>query len=111
MNDKNKRSSRNKTITLSNSEIALYKTRFLHLQRSTTVAEIINRTICQNLFEILHWLPVSFVDLLFIDPPYNIDKSFNEHSFSHVSSNITLEWNGIRRISGKRIFHPGLPVS
>jgi site-specific DNA-methyltransferase (adenine-specific) len=32
--------------------------------------------------EVLAYLPAQFVDLLFIDPPYNLSKSFNGRNFS-----------------------------
>jgi site-specific DNA-methyltransferase (adenine-specific) len=39
--------------------------------------DILDRTICQDILEILDWLPQQFVDLLIIDPPYNLTKRFN----------------------------------
>jgi site-specific DNA-methyltransferase (adenine-specific) len=38
-------------------------------------------TLSQDLFEILDWLPPEFVDLLFIDPPYNLTKAFGQTAF------------------------------
>ncbi|MFQ5850968.1 MAG: DNA-methyltransferase, partial [Candidatus Binatia bacterium] len=38
-----------------------------------------------DLFEMIDWLPANSVDLLFADPPYNLTKSFGEHSFSQGS--------------------------
>ncbi len=43
--------------------------------------EILNRTICQDMFEVLPLLPHSFVDLLIVDPPYNLTKNFNGSRF------------------------------
>lgn len=40
--------------------------------------QLLNQTLNQNLFELLDWLPPRFVDLLFIDPPYNLTKAFGE---------------------------------
>ena len=57
----------------------------MRLHGPVTLQEIIDRTICQDLFEILDWLPASSVDLLFADPPYNVAKSFNQRSFTQVS--------------------------
>jgi site-specific DNA-methyltransferase (adenine-specific) len=77
-----KRSARNKTITLSDTDVAFYKTRLRQLTGPVQPAEIIGRTLCQDLFEALDWLPERFVDLLFADPPYNLDKTFNDYAFS-----------------------------
>jgi site-specific DNA-methyltransferase (adenine-specific) len=56
----------------------LYRKRLLRLSGEISLQGIENWTINQDLFTILDWLPESFVDLLFIDPPYNLTKSFRE---------------------------------
>ena len=77
---------RNRTMALSESDIVQYQRRLLNLSGSATARQLENRTINQDLFEVLDWLPPSFVDLLFIDPPYNLTKSFNTHTFRERSS-------------------------
>jgi len=79
-----KRAPRNRTITLTEKERQFYQSRLLQLHGPVTQQEIIDRTICQDVFEILDWLPASSVDLLFADPPYNLAKSFNERSFTQL---------------------------
>ena len=69
---------RNRTITLSAEEMSLYRKHLLKLSGKASLQEIENRTINQDLFTILDWLPEYFADLLFIDPPYNLTKSFGE---------------------------------
>ena len=64
------RSPRNKTISLSKDEIELFSKRLINLKQKISVSSIIGRTIHQNLFDVLEYLPDKFVDLLFIDPPY-----------------------------------------
>ena len=61
-------------------------TRLLRLTGPTELKEILDRTICQDVFEILDWLPADFVDLIFADPPYNLNKSFNGRAFSEMST-------------------------
>jgi site-specific DNA-methyltransferase (adenine-specific) len=72
---------RNRTITLSDSEISRFRKRLLKLRQPTEFAQIENRTIHQDLFEAIEFLPDSFVDLVFVDPPYNLNKTFNHTSF------------------------------
>ncbi|MGB9616019.1 MAG: DNA-methyltransferase [Desulfomonilaceae bacterium] len=86
------RAPRNRTITLSKAETVLYRKNLLTLKAPCQVQEIENRTIHQNLFEILDWLPSAFVDLLFIDPPYNLTKSFNSTTFRERSIDEYREW-------------------
>ena len=75
------RAPRNKTITLSADDLNLYPRNLVKLTGPIAVSEIENRTINQDLFQILDWLPAECVDLLFIDPPYNLTKSFNDLTF------------------------------
>jgi len=83
---------RNRTITLSQNEIALYSKRLVQLDKQATVEQITNKTINQDLFGVLDMLPDSFVDLLFIDPPYNLTKTFNSNKFKKTSDGNYEEW-------------------
>ncbi|MDD2421698.1 MAG: hypothetical protein PHU78_06120, partial [Heliobacteriaceae bacterium] len=43
----------------------------------------------------LEWskvLPEGFVDLLFLDPPYNLDKNFNGRNFAKTDVNTYANW-------------------
>lgn len=79
------RASRNRTVTLDAAETDIYLPQLVKLSKATEIAEIENRTIHQDLEEILDWLPEKFVDLLFIDPPYNLTKLFNSNTFTERS--------------------------
>lgn len=87
-----KRAQRNRTITLTEEELHYYKQRLVTLKQPATSEEITNKTIHQDLFEALDHLPDQFVDLMFIDPPYNLTKSFNGKTFSKMSSDAYTEW-------------------
>jgi len=54
--------------------------------------EIKNKIINGNIFKILDFLPDNFVDLLFIDPPYNIHKKFNLTRFKEMNDTEYEEW-------------------
>lgn len=51
-----------------------------------------NRIFQQDLFEALPLLPKQWVDLLFLDPPYNLTKSFNGHCFRERSPQAYADW-------------------
>ncbi len=91
MNQKS-RAPRNKTLTLTTEERSHYKTQLLQLDSPVSADAILNRTIQQNLLEVIPHLPANFVDLLFIDPPYNLNKSFNQRSFSQMSLDDYENW-------------------
>ena len=86
------RAPRNRTIILSTEEKAAYRERLIRISREVEPQEIENRTINQDLFAILNWLPATSVDLLFIDPPYNLTKSFNSHTFRERSIEEYTAW-------------------
>jgi site-specific DNA-methyltransferase (adenine-specific) len=75
------RAPRNRTATLSGAEQILYGSRLLKLASAADPELLENRTINQDLFDIKDWLPSGFADLIFIDPPYNLTKSFNGNEF------------------------------
>ncbi|MFQ5578826.1 MAG: site-specific DNA-methyltransferase, partial [Anaerolineae bacterium] len=58
-----KRAPRNRTITLSHSERARYQKRLLRLDGPAPLDVLLNRTICQDVFDVLDLLPAGAVDL------------------------------------------------
>ncbi|HOK08588.1 MAG TPA: site-specific DNA-methyltransferase [Candidatus Hydrogenedens sp.] len=99
----NRRAERNRTITLTKREIQNYKKRFLYISHPVSVGKITNKIIHQDLFKIIDFLPTLFVDLLFIDPPYNLRKQFNANQFREMSEEAYEDWieswlNPLRRI-------------
>ncbi|MCI0622245.1 MAG: site-specific DNA-methyltransferase [Acidobacteria bacterium] len=86
------RAPRNRTLGFSDTERAVLVSRLLHVAHPLTAEELLGRTICQNLADVLPHLPSQFVDLLIIDPPYNLDKSFNGSSFKSQSPEGYAEW-------------------
>jgi site-specific DNA-methyltransferase (adenine-specific) len=86
------RAPRNRTITIDQSEIEFYKLSLLKLKEKVSVENVTNRIISQNLFEVFDFLPHSFVDLLFVDPPYNLSKIFNTNQFREMKTRDYIEW-------------------
>lgn len=89
---KKERAPRNRTITLTDDEVAVYSSRLHKLTGATTGGGLEDVTINQDLFEVLDYLPPSFVDVLFIDPPYNLNKAFNGTAFKKQSLDDYEEW-------------------
>ena len=86
------RAPQNRTLTLTESEANEYSKRLLRLSAPTPFPAVEDRTINQDLFEILGYLPQNFADLLFIDPPYNLTKSFRGATFAERSMEQYAEW-------------------
>ncbi|WP_291956767.1 site-specific DNA-methyltransferase [Mahella sp.] len=87
-----RKASKNRTIELSDDEKSLYSSRLLYLNKPVSVSDITDRTINQDIFSAARFLPQQFVNLLFVDPPYNMSKTFNENTFSKMSMDQYTQW-------------------
>ncbi|QOR36052.1 site-specific DNA-methyltransferase [Clostridium sp. 'deep sea'] len=76
-----KQNSRNKTITLEEKEIKKLKKNLLYLKRKRDLTKITNKIINQDLLQASKYLPKKSVDLMVLDPPYNLTKKFNSSVF------------------------------
>lgn len=83
---------RNRTISLSPAERHRYRERLLRLSGPVSLPQVENRVICQDVFQVLDYLPPSFVDLAFVDPPYNLNKTFNLTTFREMESDKYEQW-------------------
>jgi site-specific DNA-methyltransferase (adenine-specific) len=83
---------RNKTITITNIERSKFKKHLLVLNSPTNVFHVLDRTINQSVNDASEFLPDAFVDLLFLDPPYNLTKKFNTGTFRAISHHEYAEW-------------------
>lgn len=81
---------RNRTLTISDEEIEVYRKKLVTLSSKTE--EIFNKTIFQNTFEALKFLPANRFDLLFADPPYNLTKQFGENKFQQTTLDNYENW-------------------
>jgi site-specific DNA-methyltransferase (adenine-specific) len=83
---------RNRTMILADVERAQYRRRLLTLGELVRLDAVCDRTICQDAFEVLDYLPDNSIDLLFADPPYNLSKTFNEQRFQRTSLDEYEAW-------------------
>jgi site-specific DNA-methyltransferase (adenine-specific) len=86
------RAPRNRTLSLDTSEIEHYKSRLFHPDALASIDAIMDRTIQGDILEVAKKLPSSFVDLLILDPPYNLNKTFHSNSFSQKSLSDYSQW-------------------
>jgi site-specific DNA-methyltransferase (adenine-specific) len=96
MNKKNekKRSPKNKTLTLTETEYEKYLKKLFIPNKNTpiTAEQLLNKTVHANLFEIIDLLPRHFADLIIIDPPYNLDKDFDGLKFKASNNKNYLDY-------------------
>lgn len=86
------RAPRNRTLTLEPDEFGKLSQRLVKLDQKVNPAEILNRTLCQDLLQALNYLPRDFVDLMIIDPPYNLNKNFNGRKFKQLNDEEYAAW-------------------
>ena len=86
------RAPRNRTLTLTEPERLEFRPKLTKLPGPTRLAQIRNRTINQNLTEVLSRLPEQFADLLFLDPPYNLTKAYNGNMFAERAAGEYRAW-------------------
>lgn len=64
----------------------------LTLSERASARGLLNRILNQDLFDALNHLPSGFVDLLILDPPYNLAKDFNGRNFRKESFEDYTAW-------------------
>lgn len=87
-----KKASRNRTVSLTPAERKKYRGRLVSLHSPSTLKELRNTTIHQSIMEAAEFLPAKSVDLLFLDPPYNLTKTFRTNSFTATSEESYFRW-------------------
>ncbi|MCK9280150.1 MAG: site-specific DNA-methyltransferase [Melioribacteraceae bacterium] len=84
--------SRNQTILLSRQDKIDFAADLLKLNCDVLIDDIALKTIHGDIFKVAKYLPEKSVDLLFIDPPYNLRKSFNTIVFAQKTINEYSKW-------------------
>ena len=86
------RAPRNRTTTLEGDDSERYSKKIIQIDQPVSAHDLENKTVNQDLFSCLYFLPIKFVDLLFIDPPYNLTKTFNTNKFKETTDEGYAEW-------------------
>ncbi|PSN14516.1 site-specific DNA-methyltransferase [filamentous cyanobacterium CCT1] len=86
------RAPKNRTIDLTDEDRDRFLQRLISLENDQSTVDILNKTICQDMFGALPYLPHSFVDLLIVDPPYNLTKDFNGKTFKQCDRATYADW-------------------
>lgn len=92
MAEQKQKAPRNRTVELSGLEAKTYRKKLLFPKTSLALSDCLDKTICGDAFEALKLLPVKSFDLLFADPPYNLNKNFGGNSFQQTSLEEYESW-------------------
>ncbi len=88
------RAPRNRTLTCTDVEATAFAAQLLCLPSPMSVESLTGRIINQDLEEACLFLPKGFVDLLILDPPYNLTKNYNGHVFRSKEADEYTAWFG-----------------
>ncbi len=87
-----KRAPGNRTITIDVKERSVLQSRLHVAKKKMSVSDMINKTFHNDLLEIMAFFPEHSVDLMIIDPPYNLDKDFNGFRFNRTDDDAYLSY-------------------
>ena len=88
----NKRAPLNRTLTLNDDDRNRLRPHLIATVPSSRVDEPITGTIHGDYRDWVDVLPLEHVDILFLDPPYNLDKTFNGKKFTRRSTDEYTSW-------------------
>lgn len=86
------RAPRNRTLSISQDEKEIYQNRLCKVSPSTEGFDYENRIFNDDLFNLIKEMPEKSVDLMIIDPPYNLSKDFGEMKFAGRSDDAYEEY-------------------
>lgn len=87
-----KKASRNKTIRLEKKQISSLVSSSIKLQKNTSFDSIVNKIIWQDSLSAMDKMPDNCVDLMIVDPPYNLTKNFGTSTFREMNNDDYAKW-------------------
>ena len=88
------RAPRNRTLNCTETEMVALSADILRLSAPVNVESLTDRIVNQDFDEARQFLPDRFVDLLILDPPYNLTKNYNGHIFRSKEADDYIAWFG-----------------
>lgn len=86
------KAARNKTLTLTARQISDYASQAMKLKKTAIEEDISDQVIWQDCFRALDFLPDGCVDLMIVDPPYNLSKVFGTKTFKAMDFEKYEQW-------------------
>ncbi|MCY3822115.1 MAG: site-specific DNA-methyltransferase [Gammaproteobacteria bacterium] len=86
------RAPRNRTMTCTPEELLELSEGIIHVEKAVDCQDIDRQLIKGDFFEIADFLPEHFIDLLILDPPYNLTKNYNGNYFRRRDKDSYTLW-------------------
>lgn len=87
-----KRAPRNRTLNCTEEELISLSKYLLQLSIPVSFDLLMDRIINQDINQVMPFLPTEFVDLMIMDPPYNLTKNYNGHIFRTKEAQDYISW-------------------
>ena len=97
---------RNRTLTLTAADRHTYAPRLQQLTSPASLATVLDHTLHQDCLTAIAQLPAHSVDLLILDPPYNLRKNYNGQTFQSRSPAEYQAWFQSWLVPLKRLLKP-----
>ena len=79
------RAPRNRTLTLTAKETARFKKLARQAPTKLTATDLRDQVFCDDFYQVVERLPAKSINLLILDPPYNLTKDYGEVKFQRRS--------------------------
>lgn len=86
------RAPQNRTLTCSEDEMNILSRDLISVESPVTLHDVENRIVHQDIFDAVPYLPTGFVDLLILDPPYNLSKNYDGNLFKEIRDSDYQTW-------------------
>ena len=83
---------RNKTLSLNSEQEKHYAQKAVVLNRNTPLSKLTDKIILQDSTEAMNFIPAEVVDLMIVDPPYNLTKNYADTTFKKRDFDKYCEW-------------------
>ncbi|MGB0992097.1 MAG: DNA-methyltransferase [Akkermansiaceae bacterium] len=100
------RAPRNKTLVCCEEEVGVFSQQLITGDSALCADSIEGKIIHADTFATLPSLPPAFVDLLIVDPPYNLSKNYHGHLFKEKEKEDYMEWFESLIAKTKRLLKP-----
>ncbi len=86
------KASRNRTLSLEKKEVLQLTSSAVRLSKKEKLENVINKVIWQDTLKAMNFLPDKCIDLMIVDPPYNITKNFGTSVFKEMKTDEYAKW-------------------
>lgn len=101
---------RNKTLELSHEEEKKYASKSVELKEKASLSKIKNRIILGDSLNAMEFMPEASIDLMIVDPPYNLTKNYAGRTFKKRDFDEYCAWLDEWLMKSDRLLKPNASI-